>query len=402
MAINKTQTTYFSSGEIKFSAIRNTFGDLAGTNVSASDYLRNVGDDVDWSDDSNITPRVPNATENADVATSSNWKTSQLRDSIVEYNITQSGNDEELEFADSNTSQWNSNLSKNVTKQMNVTGTIYANQVSKYALKFDDGDYNNLTISVPNGGAIYGEGGSAGGGNGGSALYIKNTASYDNVSITLGNNGKIWAGGGGGSNGNGGNSGSSISCSTNDSQNLPGGINTGMGNGRYWVASHADQLCKNAFGNSYSVGYADRKNKPDGNNSVRSRCRGGSFRAGQGWNASNQQGYSCNPLWNVRCDGIVSGNIAGGNGGNGGTGGVGQGFSNQSGPGSGNGGNSGNTNTCANSGASSSGNAGNSGGSGGTWGVSAGGNAGVAIVKKSTSINQGSSSNTIKGGIINV
>ena len=165
MAINKTQTKYFTSGEIKFSAIRDTFGDLAGTNVSASDYLRNAGDDVDWSDDPDISPRVPNATENADVATSSNWKTSQLRDSIIEYNITQSGNNEELEFADTDTSQWNSNLSKNVTKQMNVTGTIYANQTNKYALKFDDGDYNNLTINVPNGGAIYGEGGSAGGGN---------------------------------------------------------------------------------------------------------------------------------------------------------------------------------------------------------------------------------------------
>ena len=86
------------------------------------------------------------------------------------------------------------------------------------------------------------------------------------------------------------------------------------------------------------------------------------------------------------------------------TGGVGQGFSNQGGPGSGNSGNSGNTNTCATTGSSSSGNAGNSGITGGTWGVSPspGGSAGVAIAKKSTSVNQGSSSNTIKGSIINV
>ena len=392
MAINKTQTTYFSSGEIKFSAIRNTFGDLAGTNVSASDYLRNAGNDVDWSDDPDISPRVPNATENADVATSSNWKTSQLRDSILEYNITQSGNNEELEFADTDTSEWNSNLSKNVTKQMNVTGTIYANQVNKYALKFDDGDYNNLTINVPNGGAIYGEGGAAGGGNGGSALYIKNTASYDNVSITLGSNGRIWAGGGGGGPGNSGLSGNTISCFSNTTfnTNASGDRNLAQANPLGACQAKADAGVNQV--NYYSANPND----------VRSRCRGGSFRAGQGWNSGNLTGYQCSPSWTVYCQGIIPNNVGGGSGGSGGSGGVGQGFSNQGGPGSGNSGNSGNTNSCATTGASSSGNSGNSGGTGGTWGVSAGGSAGYAIVKKSTSINQGSSSNTIKGGILNV
>jgi len=393
MAINKTQTKYFTSGEIKFSAIRDTFGDLAGTNISASDYLRNAGDDVDWSDDANITPRVPNATENADVATSSNWSTSQLRDSILEYNITQSGNDEELEFADSNSSQWNSNLSKNVTKKMSVTGTIYANEVSKYALKFDDGNYNNLTIDVPNGGAIYGEGGAAGGGNGGSALYIKNTASYDNVSITLGSNGRIWAGGGGGAGGNSGNSGSSISCSTNTqvSGNYGSGGRNYPGDG---VGINACQANTN-----FSVNGIASANP----NSVRTRCRGGSFRRGQGWNSVARNGYACSPNWSFVCNASQTNNIAGGNGGNGGNGGVGQGFSNQGGPGAGNAGNPGNTNSCANSGATSVGNSGNSGITGGTWGVapSPGGSAGYAIVKKRTSVNQGSSANTIKGGILN-
>ncbi len=394
MAINKTQTKYFTSGEIKFSAIRDTFGDLAGTNISASDYLRNAGDDVDWSDDPDISPRVPNATENADVATSSNWKTSQLRDSIVEYNITQSGNDEELEFADTDTSEWNSNLSKNVTKQMNVTGTIYANQVNKYALKFDDGDYNNLTISVPNGGAIYGEGGAAGGGNGGGALYIRNIASYDHVSITLGSNGRIWAGGGGGDGGNSGNSGSSISCST--STQVSG--NYGSSGRNYPGDGAGINACQ--ANTNFSVNGIASANP----NSVRSRCRGGSFRRGQGWNSVARNGYSCSPNWSFVCNASQTNNIAGGNGGNGGNGGVGQGFSNQGGPGAGNAGNAGNTNTCANSSASSSGNSGNSGITGGTWGVtpSPGGQAGYAIVKKSTSVNQGSSSNTIKGGIINV
>ena len=397
MAINKTQTKYFTSGEIKFSAIRDTFGDLAGTDISASDYLRNAGDDVDWSDDPNISPRVPNATENADVATSSNWSTSQLRDSILEYNITQSGNDEELEFADSNTSQWNSNLSKNVTKKMSVTGVIYANEVSKYALKFDDGNYNNLTIDVPNGGAIYGEGGSAGGGNGGSALYIKNVASYDNVSITLGSNGRIWAGGGGGSNGNSGNSGSSISCSS--STTVSGNYTSG---GRAYPGD-ATGINACQANTNFTVNKVNFANP----NSVRSRCRGGNTRRGQGWNGSNEgnrnNSYACSPNWSFVCNASQTNNIAGGNGGNGGNGGVGQGFSNQGGPGAGNAGNPGNTNSCSNSGATSVGNAGNSGVTGGTWGVapSPGGSAGIAIVKKSTNVNQGLSVNTVKGSIIN-
>ena len=224
MSITNTQTKYFTSGEIKFSAIRDTFGDLAGTDVRASDYLRNAGDDVDWEapgQTKTISPRVPNATENADVSTSTDWEVSDLRDSIVEYNVTQdaSTSDEELEFADTNVPTWNNNLSKNVNKTMSVEGTIYANQVDKYALTFSDGEYNNLTIHVPDGGKIYGEGGAAGGGNGGGALYVKNTASYDNVSVTLGSNGQIWAGGGGGDNGTDGNSGSSISCFTNSNHN---------------------------------------------------------------------------------------------------------------------------------------------------------------------------------------
>ena len=33
MSITNTQTKYFTSGEIKFSAIRDTFGDLAGTDL---------------------------------------------------------------------------------------------------------------------------------------------------------------------------------------------------------------------------------------------------------------------------------------------------------------------------------------------------------------------------------
>ena len=533
MSITNTQTKYFTSGQIKFSAIRDTFGDLAGTDVRASDYARNAGDDIDWEasgQTKTISPRVPNATENADIATLSSpvsisenvnvtdtqgsivignfnagtitvtryndgvtgteghavgsigyfvdvsnvenlnlsvtvldtatrgsgltasdnsialstgypqtitskrfkvafdmtnsqgpgrqatyarsfqlsisgddggindWKTSQLRDSIVEYNVTQDAgtNDEELEFADTNVPTWNDNLSKNVKKKFSVEGTIYANEVDKYALTFSEGEYNNLTIHVPDGGKIYGEGGAAGGGNGGGALYVRNMVSNRTVSITLGTNGQIWAGGGGGGNGNNGNSGSTLSCFTNSSHNS----SYGFSHHRWYDDSEAITACRaNAPSGSYDVFVATAVPT-----SVRSRCRGGTFRAGQGWNSVNKQGYSCSPNWSLGCTSKIANNIAGGNGGNAGNGGVGQGFSNQSGPGSGNSGNPGNTNTCAATGANSSGNSGNSGGAGGTWGVagSSGGSAGFSILRRFANINQGFSINTIKGTIANM
>ena len=402
MSITNTQTKYFTSGQIKFSAIRDTFGDLAGTDVRASDYLRNVGDDVDWEasgETKTISPRVPNATENADVSTADDWQVSHLRDSIVEYNVTQDAgtNDEELEFADTNVPTWNDNLSKNVNKKFSVEGTIYANEVSKYALTFSDGEYNNLTIDVPDGGKIYGEGGAAGGGNGGGALYVKNTASYDNVSVTIGSNGQIWAGGGGGDNGNSGNSGSTLSCFTNSSHNS----SYGFPHHRHYNPGDAVTACRaNAPSGSYDVAVAIANPT-----SLRDRCRGGGgYRKGQGWNSVNKVGYGCSPNWALSCTSKIANNIAGGNGGTGGTGGVGQGFSNQSAPGSGNFGNPGNTNTCAATGANSTGNFGNGGSSGGTWGVGAsnGGNAGFALLKQGTAINQGQTANNVKGPVGNI
>lgn len=403
MSITNTQTKFFTSGEIKFSAIRDTFGDLAGTDVRASDYLRNAGTNVDWEasgQTKTISPRVPNATENADVSTADDWQVSHLRDSIVEYNVVQdaSTSDEELEFADTNVPTWNNNLSKNVNKKMSVEGTIYADEVSKYALTFSTGEYNNLTIDVPNGGKIYGEGGSAGGGNGGGALYVKNTASYDDVSITIGSNGQIWAGGGGGRNGNSGNSGSQINCYANQLY----GAAYFVDNDRWYNGSTAGNACQTTNyrpSGAYSINVQSASPT-----SLRNRCRGGNVRAGQGWNPNNFSGYQCSPGWTLICQARVPTNVSGGNGGSGGSGGVGQGFSNQSGPGSGNSGNSGNTGRCNTTGATSTGNSGNSGASGGTWGVSGGsggGSAGFALLRRGATINSGQSSNNLKGPVGN-
>jgi len=69
MAVNITKTEHFTSGAgnpISFSQIRTEFGGSA-TNIKASTYLRNDDSEVDWDDESTITSRIPDATENADV-----------------------------------------------------------------------------------------------------------------------------------------------------------------------------------------------------------------------------------------------------------------------------------------------------------------------------------------------
>jgi len=399
MAINNTQTKFFESGEIKFSAIRNSFGDLPGTDVKASDYLRNAGNDVDWSEDSTISPRVPDATENADVSTSTNWQMSHLRDSIAEYNITQSGNDEELEFSPTNVPTWNNNLSRNVPKRMDIEGVVYADETSKYALKFSEGEYNNLTINVPDGGAIYGEGGTAGG-NGGGALYVENTATYDDVSVTLGSNGQIYAGGGGGTSGNSGNAGPNLPCFELRYFN----VNVNTGGGRSFPGdgtgfAFCEQLARPQGFTVYDV--VDRNP-----GSLRSRCRGkGGARSSETWDSNNQSGYDCSPNWNYTCPGRRHFSISS-SGGSGGAGGAGQGFSNQSGPGAGGAGGAGTSQNCPSDrgGGQSVGGDGNPGNPGGAWGesVPGGGSGGFALLKKGTVITAGQSVNTVKGAVSNI
>ena len=219
----------------------------------------------------------------------------------------------------------------------------------------------------------------------------------DNVSIVIGNNGKIYAGGGGGHDGNQGNSGNSLSCYSLEAWN------TGSVGGfdRAYNPSTALTKCKSAASGSITLGNVNVTSANQ--NSVRSRCRGGTYRRGSGWNPTNFVGYACSPDWTMTCSGRINNNVSGGNAGNGGNGGVGQGYSNQSNPGSGNSGNSGNCGECAVTGARSCGNTGNAGISGGSWGQASnsGGAGGSAVHKKNTAVNQ-YSSNTLKGGITNI
>lgn len=380
MAFNTTQTKYFSSGDISFSQIKNTFGGNTN-NIKASDYLRNVGSNVDW-DSSQIIPKIPDATENAAVSTDDDWTTSSLRNTINEYNVIQSGNNEELSFTSANTGTWNGNLNRNILKNFSITGTVYANQTNKYALAMS-GDLYNLEIDVESDGKVYGEGGASGGGNGGSALYVNNT--YKNSDVELRVYGRVWSGGGGGIAGNPGNNGPSLSCSStsNFSTSNP------FTNGRNLSDARPGQSCRAARSGATWVSANQ--------NSVRDRCRGGGARRGGGDYPSGN--YQCSPFWTVRCKQTNSFNRAGGPGGNGGSGGPGRGFSTLSSSLAGNSGNSGNCNSC--SGSTSCGNSGNPGGSGGEWGESAGGNAGIAVHKKNTRVEY-YTVNTIKGPIRNL
>ena len=372
MAVNVTKTSHFTGGagtQISFSQIRAQFGGSA-TNIKASTYLRNDDAAVDWDDESTITSRVPDATENVSVATDNNWSVDSLRDTISAYLVTQSGTDTELEFSGSDTATWNSNLSKNVPKTFDVTGIVHADNTSDDALRFD-GDLYNLEIEVDENGAIYGEGGSVGV-FGGDALYVNNT--YTQRDVEIRSYGRIWAGGGGGSSGNDGNKGGSLNCFNTNNYTSNNGCTSG-----------------------------DTTNGANPNG-VRGRCRGRGTRASNHpWNFAKRSGYHCGNGTTYYCTGKTATDIPGGGKGNAGGGGVGRGWSNRNlnmnqSPHIGNSGNSGNTTTCAANGNNSTGNSGNAGNSGGDWGIASAGSAGRAIQKKGAQVNY-YTDNTVKGKI---
>ena len=141
MAISVSKSgPYFTSGAISFSAMRSTFrlNNPTGT-ISASELLRNT-------DLTNADPILPDATENNDVATTDNWKTSQIRDSIKFYNLTQPSGDTNVNL-DIDAQAWNGNLGRNIVKKLNIEGTCGSNSTSQSAAQLNQ-LANNLTIDV--------------------------------------------------------------------------------------------------------------------------------------------------------------------------------------------------------------------------------------------------------------
>ena len=373
MAITVTKSgPYFTSGAVSFSAMRSTFrlNNPTGT-ISASELLRNT-------DVTNTDPILPDATENSDVATSTDWKTSQIRDSIKFYNVTQPSGDTNVNL-DIDAQSWNGNLGRNIIKKMNIQGICGSNSTSLRAAQIDQ-PANNLTIDVS--GDIFGCGADAtvtgpDGLDGGDALGV--TGGGNNLKVNLQSTGRIYAGGGAGEHGDVGATGQSGTCFNYIFQN----VNSGCG------------FCGDC--SSLGSGYT----RIGGCNGA-----GGCNCAGWGW------WYGCRQtnLTTAECRKQENTNVAGGTGGTGGDGGRGRGFNFQSGSIAGATGGAGGafagcggfTGTVT---AGSQGNTGGTGASGGDWGASGGdtsntgdgGDAGSAIHPSGITVSGTINSNTIKG-----
>jgi len=384
MALSKSNPKFFETGQISFSDIKNTFGGSGSTNISASQYLRELNE-ADLDDDV-TTPTIPDSVENSDIAASqSNWNVKAFRGSNKEMVITQSGQEADVSLNE-NSDIWDGNLDKNIPKRLVIDGTVYSTTNTSPALSIS-GNMQNLDVEVSTSGAVYGEGGSTDQ-NGGDALYIRNLRSTSPVDLYV--YGKLWSGGGGGRGGNSGNSGSTLSCSSTSYFNT----NISSGGGRYLTEASPGRGCR-----SVRSGAIWRSASPTG---TRNRCRGG-VRRGSGdahWVPFRQMRgqYQCSANWSIGCQQTNYYSQSGGSGGNGGTGGLGQGFGRTKN--NGNPGNGGNCRSCS-GGGTSCGNSGNPGSAGGDWGQSGnGGSAGAAISKRNVRI-QYSTSNTIKGREIN-
>ena len=364
---------YFTSGSISFSQLASTFGGSA-SNIKASDYIRNTNV-------SETNPRVPDATENSQIASSSsagsNWRLSQFRNSIKTYYVTQSGTD--INASVTGTPNWNSNLNKNIKKFYYLTGTAGSNSTS-VALSAS-GTVYNLRMEVT--GSILGYGGRGGGTSGAPAIdgeeggtALSMGTSGSTVAIVVGGGGRIYGGGGGGEKGKTGDTGASGSCAYN--QTFQGGCG-----------------CPGCPGGWQDLGCYQNYGSHCGR---RQTCNGW----GNCWWESNgdSRRNECKYTYSR----------AGGAGGAGGNGGPGRGYNNQSGSLSGSAGSPGGAaETCTLGGSyvttPTAGKDGETGASGGEWG-NAGGNtansgnggaAGRAITGGNYSISGSTGSSNIKG-----
>jgi len=365
---------YYSTGEIKFSSLRSNFRAQVRKQTSAgSETFNSDTASIKASDfrriatTSNTNPTVPDATENTNISTSSNWKTSQFRGSIKYYYITQSGTDTNFDI---DAQSWNSNLNKNVRKFLFVDGTCGSNSQSNPAAQLNATAFN---LTVDTYGNIFGFGGRGGGTSGapaisgeagGDALEMTSSSGSNNT-VLLRSSGRIYGGGGGGEKGKTGNNGTGGTC-----------------------------VITQQF----------RSGCQQGSNS----CPGGWTQIASWQNCCQwDRGCAANHWYKV-CQLTYS--TSGGIGGQGGNGGPGRGYNNQSGSLEGAAGAAGTAGgTCTSGGspnpAATNGQNGENGGSGGDW-ASAGGDttntgtggaAGRAIFGSNYSITGTINSDTIKG-----
>jgi len=375
MAVAVTKAgPYYSSGQIKFSDLRRDFraqqrkttsgGSETFTtdnaSISASQLLRNTST-------TNTNPTVPNATENSSITSSqSNWKTSQFRNSVKFFYITQSSTDTNFDMDDL---AWNGNLNKNINKFLFVTGTCGSSSVSSVAAGFNATAYN-LTFDVT--GSILGCGGRGGGtsgapdpsGEGGGTAMSIASSGGNNIVVLVGSGSRIYGGGGGGERGAQGANGSGGRCRNETTTSGCGGAPGCPG------------------------GYNDAGTW--GGNCCQSRC--------VCWFRCCER--CVNWIQYRRC--VQEYDTSGGTGGAGGTGGPGRGYNNQSGSLSGAGGSSGGSGGGCGAG---NGATGETGGSGGDWATSGvntnnsgnGGGGARAISGSNYSVSGIINSSTVKG-----
>jgi len=286
---------YYSTGEIKFSSLRSNFrAQLRKETSSGSETFNSDTGEIKAFDlrritsSSNTNPTVPNATENANITTSSNWKASQFRGSIKYYYITQSGTD--INF-DIDAQSWNDNLDKNVRKFLFIDGTCGSNSSSSPAAQLNATAYN-LTVDVR--GSILGASGRGGGvtgapaiagERGGDALEMTSPDGANNI-IQIRSGARIYGGGGGGEKGLKGADGAGGSCQ-----------------------------------DYYETGWHCQGNSPGSE-----KCYNGGYKCVGGWRycCVTQGGGCAVAYWFVGC--CIDYTVAGSAGGAGGNGGPGRGY----------------------------------------------------------------------------
>ena len=365
---------YFSSGSISFSQLRSNFKETSSGSVSASELLR-------VADTTNTDPIVPDATENSSIATSSNLKTSQFRNSIKYYNLNQGSGDTDLNLNIANSSLWNGNLGKTIVKTVTLAGTSGSTNGSAAASLDASAIYNVLLVIT---GSVLGSGGSSGakgdknqsdgsvianatnGTDGGNALYI-NTNGTGTVTVkTSGASAQVYGGGGGGGGGGWGGNGADGSYTTYYSYYVStgqAGTYTDEGGKEYYQMCQS--ACQRAHGaewanNCYKEKFSQYGQNCGGNPSIYSQAVCYSNTA-----AGHVEVSSCRKT----VTGSNTNASTGGHGGDGTAGGVGQGYL-QTKTNAANAPASGETNGPTSRSHSSAGNAGRGGrgGNGGNWG----------------------------------
>ena len=351
---------YFASGEIRFSALRDTFRG-SGTTIAASELRRNTTLATEQTD-----PVVPDATENGSISTGSNLTLSQFRNSIKYYYITQSGTDENVAVEGLS---WNNNLDKSIRKVLSITGVVGATTPLNDALSLSVNAYNlvmNVSGNILGYGGAAGGGGAAGsqtcgvnpgtnagaGGNGSPGTDAISIISGGRVIVNIEASGKVFGGGGGGAGGNGGRNGADSTCS-------------------YYTYYYTDYVCASVPGCGSDVQLTVENG--GGCNCVTS---------GKGKKAST---ICYNALYRSYCRRETFYQVCGGAGGAGGSGAIGRGYNNLGGSLNGAGGAGGQAASCpdpnvgfAAGGVGNTGGTGDSGGGGGDWGEDGGGSGGLA------------------------